>query len=121
MSARQAEELSLRTGDVIELWEVDDIRRPRVATPLTVASVDYVAIADNYLALTLVPGNLPSLSTGSLVLAQVQSRKFVVPLESSQATDGQRGAEKAAGANPERSTQSGTEIPSTFAAVSLGG
>jgi hypothetical protein len=120
MSAQQAEELSLRAGDVIELWEVDDMRRPASATPLTVASVDYVAVADNYLALTLVPGNRPVLSTEEMVLLQVQSRKFVVPLEFSQANDGERRVERAADARAERSAQSGAEVQSTFAALSMG-
>lgn len=121
MPARQAEELGLQGGDLIELWEVDDMRGPGSATPLTVASVDYVAVADNYLALTLVPGNWPVLSTEETVLKQVQSRKFVVPLEFSQANDGERRVEQAADASTERSAPSSAEVQSTFTALSMGG
>jgi hypothetical protein len=121
MPAQQAEELSLRAGDVMELWEVDDMRRPGRATPLTVASVDFVAVADNYLALTLLPGRRPVLSTEETVLLQVQSRKFVVPLEFSQADGGQRRVDRAADAETERSAPGGAEVQSTFAAISMGG
>lgn len=121
MPAQQAEELGLRAGDVMELWEIDDMRRPGSATPLTVALVDFVAVADNYLALTLLPGSWPVLSTEEMVLHQVQSRKFVVPLEFSQADEGQRRVDRAADARTERSAPSGTEVQSTFAALSMGG
>jgi hypothetical protein len=46
-------ELDPKPGDLVEFWEVDEIRDPQFATPVCVASIDYVANADGYLALTL--------------------------------------------------------------------
>src|SRR5665811_2130442 len=40
-------------GDIVELWEVDDTRRPSNAQCLAVAQVDHASRADGYLALTL--------------------------------------------------------------------
>jgi hypothetical protein len=45
--------LELRPGDVVELWEVDDIRAPRVATAVAIATVDFVSASESYLACTL--------------------------------------------------------------------
>jgi hypothetical protein len=52
-SERVQQGLRVQRGQLIELWEVDDTRRPTDATPIAVAEVDYVTHAEGYLALTL--------------------------------------------------------------------
>lgn len=40
-------------GDLVELWELDDLRAPARAEPVCVASVDFVTRTQGYLAFTL--------------------------------------------------------------------
>src|SRR6185437_4490815 len=42
-----------REGDLLDLWEIDDIYDPVTAEPVVVAKVDYVSITQDYLAFTL--------------------------------------------------------------------
>lgn len=47
------DELELAPGDLVELWELDDLRAPRQAKPVCVASVDFISRTEGYLAFTL--------------------------------------------------------------------
>lgn len=49
------DELELVPGDLIEVWEVDDVRAATQAEPLCVSSVDFITRTEGYLAFTLRP------------------------------------------------------------------
>jgi hypothetical protein len=44
---------ALTTGQSVEIWEIDDTRRPTHAEPLVAASIDHLVKTDGYLAMTL--------------------------------------------------------------------
>src|SRR4051794_2733529 len=67
-------DLDLQAGDEMELWEVDDSRRPSAARPAVVGVVDYVSATDGYLALTLCRIDAPFQANERVVLDQLQGR-----------------------------------------------
>jgi hypothetical protein len=82
MRARHALDITIASGDEVELWEIDDTRDPRGAEPVVVAEVDYVGRADGYLALTLRPlHGLHPAATKADVIAQAVGRRFIASTE----------------------------------------
>jgi hypothetical protein len=120
MPALRAKELDVQPGDKIELWEVDNTRQARTAIPLAVALVDYVAVSDDYLALTLMPSSLPMLSNQAQVLAQARSRRFVEPLESFLSSDGEPLNECPGNGRHQRPIQDGAAFQSSITTLPVG-
>jgi len=42
-----------RSGTTVELWEVDDTRKPNRAIPVATAIIDFITVADGYMPMTL--------------------------------------------------------------------
>jgi hypothetical protein len=74
-------DLRVERGNDIELWEVDDTRRPSSAMPLVVATVDFASHSDDYLAMTVRPTDAEVEADAVSVLRQAQDGRMLAPMD----------------------------------------
>ena len=105
-------------GDEVELWEVDDTRRPSRVEPLVVASVDYASTAGDYLAMTLRPVGVRAEADPAFVLRQATAGRLLARLDSTAQAERGRGTVGAGHGIDAVSNRS--PVSSAVAALSLG-